>query len=1122
MEGSIATFAIRCHGQSAHVGPCTPPSGRLGTSPANSASATACVSDHAARPSRRFAAAVHPPFGWLRIVAVVDWSCPRCGVSSELKLPAFVDWFDREAAVQQRRLADGVNCPACSALEDVPFPLVQYRRADGIGLLVGFPARTAAADDRQWLQEVVAVAGHAGPIEGADIVASARMAWWRALWNQPIGPLLAGARPLLLPETAEKAERWRAATIEALSLPDLRCSLHQLIDAGIGGAIGVIGEHPELVTPCWSLTIDLLLTTLREDQTSDQSRKAVDELWRYVRHVRLLGLDEASRYQQRDPSIDALVDAALLDTAPDARLERLERLWHAPAAGPAGIAAGLSLVEVLHGRAARTVADERRLVELAREVAARAKAGLGPAHQLTIAADMNLGVCVEEAASAGAASLTEAEQKLSDAASRAPAVAPALIPDIATNLAAAIHARPATPADNPEQEGELLALAEHVRPLVVVPDSRTRELGALVNEAAVLRARVSGSRRENARLAVQRLRDALSQERSRTTLSATNRALVCSNFSNALVDLHRLLPDEASVAEVAAAATNAVTAARALDRTHPVAIQSLASAGAVLTELYVETTLADTPDLELWRAARDALEAAFAAAQEAYPPHHDETLRAAVNLAAFYGASVDGRTGDPTRCEQLLTYVLREAGQRRPSHARAAAMNLTQLRIGQGRYDEAAAAAAAAEEAQARLLGEARTYVTRLGTIVAGGDTATRHALALVAADRPLEAVAVLEANRVRLAPPRQPVSSQRPAALAHLATGAYATFGILQMPGSAPQTFMTTLTARVLKGLVSALLSARDVDERRQRFDQLAVALSRAVVDPLVDLVGSWSGALELVLCGALASCPVPAIRGAAGRSLAQRYDVREVVSAAAGPPRTPSADRVVAVIDPDGTLPFARSEREAIGRWATEVVDIDGHGVRSKLLREIRDATALHLACHGRLVADDPMASRFELGRDVPVTVADLTELLAPQLGLVVAPACQAASANPDAPDELLGAGHAFVHAGAHAVIASLWDADDAPTALVVSRFHAALADGSYPHAALHSAQQWVAQATALELSELSRARMRHAAEAAWLPYDHAIELTALTLHPHVRASDEAVFGHPADWGALSCLEA
>ena len=104
----------------------------------------------------------------------------------------------------------------------------------------------------------------------------------------------------------------------------------------------------------------------------------------------------------------------------------------------------------------------------------------------------------------------------------------------------------------------------------------------------------------------------------------------------------------------------------------------------------------------------------------------------------------------------------------------------------------------------------------------------------------------------------------------------------------------------------------------------------------------------------------------------------------------------------------------------------------------------------------------------------------------------------------------------------MAALEAATYVATALVISRFYAALADGSYPHAALRSAQHWVAEAAAAELSQLSHARLRRAPEAAWLPYNLAIELSALTLHPDVRAGSAAVFGHPADWAALSCLEA
>jgi CHAT domain-containing protein len=166
--------------------------------------------------------------------------------------------------------------------------------------------------------------------------------------------------------------------------------------------------------------------------------------------------------------------------------------------------------------------------------------------------------------------------------------------------------------------------------------------------------------------------------------------------------------------------------------------------------------------------------------------------------------------------------------------------------------------------------------------------------------------------------------------------------------------------------------------------------------------------------------------------------------------------------------------------------------------------------------------MRSTFRLGGAETLTVADLVEQELARLELVVAPACQSGSGGPDAPDELLGVAHMLAHVGARHVVASLWDADDAATALVVALVYRALADGEVPHRALQGAQRWVASASGPALAEVARRRLADDGDAAWLPYDLAIEFLALSAHPDHRSGDEPVFGHPALWGALSCLDA
>src|SRR5262249_49709242 len=155
--------------------------------------------------------------------------------------------------------------------------------------------------------------------------------------------------------------------------------------------------------------------------------------------------------------------------------------------------------------------------------------------------------------------------------------------------------------------------------------------------------------------------------------------------------------------------------------------------------------------------------------------------------------------------------------------------------------------------------------------------------------------------------------------------------------------------------------------------------------------------------------------------------------------------------------------------------------------------------------------MLSAFRLDGQ-PVTVAEIAELDTPSLGLVVAPACQSAAAGPGAPDELLGVAHALAHAGARVVVASLWDAEDATTSLLIARFYAELAKRRDAAASLAAAQRFVAQLTGPELGALAGRRLREEPDAEWLPQELAVELSALSMHPDYLDPERRCFGHPA----------
>lgn len=1073
------------------------------------------------------------PFEWIRVDAHLVSSCPRCATDVASLRPALVDWLDRESAQEQRVVADGVPCTGCGLLMPLDHPLLQYRRGDVPGLVIGFPAVSPFERDRLLIQDVLAVADPS-ELEGAGVVVSARMHWWSQIWNRPLGPVLAGLAPLPLPETDEETDRWRLATAEALDLPSALDGLRRFVTADdYEQARALVREDDFLVSPRWRRTVDAAADALLERQVDVEATDLLRHRLGRLRQIQLLGVDHADD-AELSGDLARLVATATSSDEPGDRMAALLELRRRPELDePTALAAAAQtslVVALLQDPGLRAtglvvVEEAERAVELARSA-------LGDDHLLTRTATLNLAVAIEQRPHLDRDdALATAEAILNRLAPLVSRAGQPLIADVATNLATIASQRSGRRADNPEETAALLDDARHISRLLARDDRRS-ELVALVDAAAALRARMTGSLRANALRSIEQLREATALEVEWNILSPAETVLLRGNLANALHHAHHHAPAATSPDDVAAAARDAVEAVGSLERLHPVAIDTLNNAGSVLADLYSESLRDDAPDHELWRVARDCLLDAFGRAEALYPRGHPALLRVMANLATVYARPVDGAPADPDRCAELLGAVIADAPDHRSEFALAAATNLGQLRIGQGRWDEASNAFEAATLAQRRLIDRARTPMTKLAEIVATADLAARRALALAMSGRYVEAVDALEENRGRLVRSRRSDTIPEhghdpgaPAAIVHAATSDYGTVVVVRVPDGTRFGFHAPLTSGQIKPVVQALLRARDRSDRVEALDQLQVLLGSELLDPITTIARASIipiDELRVVACGPLAACPLHSIGDDEGRRWTDEWTVRYLLTSASSPSTAaPTATDAVAIIDPAGDLPFARAERDALSAWIGNVREPpDGWSARSWLLGSLGGAAVAHLACHASADADDPMRSNFEVGSDELVTADDLAALDTPTLELVVAPACQSASASTSAPDELLGVAHALVHAGARSVVASLWDADDAATALVVARLYHVIGSGSAVARGLAEAQRFVQTITGSELADLARQRLGDQPEARWLPYDLAIEFHALAAHPSF-AWTGAVFDHPADWANLSYLE-
>jgi CHAT domain-containing protein/tetratricopeptide (TPR) repeat protein len=154
------------------------------------------------------------------------------------------------------------------------------------------------------------------------------------------------------------------------------------------------------------------------------------------------------------------------------------------------------------------------------------------------------------------------------------------------------------------------------------------------------------------------------------------------------------------------------------------------------------------------------------------------------------------------------------------------------------------------------------------------------------------------------------------------------------------------------------------------------------------------------------------------------------------------------------DIALLFPGRARTFLGEQATEE--------RAKALDT--DVAYVHFACHGSLDERFPLNSGLAL--TIPTKPADgqengllqaweIFERVRLDADLVTLSACQTALGKDMGGEGLLGLTRAFLYAGAHSVLGSLWSVSDKSTALLMKRFYGYLKAGKSRDEALRAAQ-------------------------------------------------------------------
>jgi len=235
-----------------------------------------------------------------------------------------------------------------------------------------------------------------------------------------------------------------------------------------------------------------------------------------------------------------------------------------------------------------------------------------------------------------------------------------------------------------------------------------------------------------------------------------------------------------------------------------------------------------------------------------------------------------------------------------------------------------------------------------------------------------------------------------------------------------------------------------------------------------------------------------------------------------------------LLAVVNPTGDLRFTAVEAKLVaGLFEPAQCHslVEAEASPEAVVRAGTGRSYLHFACHGYYAWLDAMQSGLLLAGKAPLTVANIIatmDLAAARL--VTLSACETGITEfTQSPDEYLGLPAAFLHAGAPAVVSSLWAVDDLSTMLLMYRFYQHhLQDDLHPATALQRAQIWLRDLTYSELSKVLESYQHLAADRFSVPdqwVSEAFRKYELSQREQTLSRPNArPFDHPYYWAAFT----
>jgi len=166
---------------------------------------------------------------------------------------------------------------------------------------------------------------------------------------------------------------------------------------------------------------------------------------------------------------------------------------------------------------------------------------------------------------------------------------------------------------------------------------------------------------------------------------------------------------------------------------------------------------------------------------------------------------------------------------------------------------------------------------------------------------------------------------------------------------------------------------------------------------------------------------------------------------------------------------LRFAEQEARGVARLTGGQVLAGPSLKKAALYRQATSYQALHFSCHGEFDPQAPLASALHLAPGEDLTALDVLEHLRLRCDLVTLSACESGLSRVRRGDELVGLIRAFMHAGAPALVSTLWRVDERSTLILMERFYQEVRAGLDFAEALKKAQLYLKNLTRREAMEV-----------------------------------------------------